>query len=180
MTGLFNKKRPSFHRVLLIESGTRTATERFLKYVYQLENCGQVDLLTCFSTPPQEFQSGRGKVFLVTDPAIAAHRQQFLRTITGSPYDIVAMLHTGGRILYKWKWIVALLTRAKILLVPEDRDFVFVDYSYFTRFKVNMPRLRREQVTGIRLAGEALLVPFVVLYLLLYAGGIHFRRLLRG
>lgn len=180
MTGLFSKHRPPFRRVLLIESGSRSVADRFLQYVYQLEDCGQVDVLTCFSTPPQAFRSQRGQVFLVTDPAIVGNRRQFLRTISSMPYDIVAVLNTGSGILRKWKWAITLLTQAKIVLVPENNGFIFADYGHFLQFDVNVPRLKREQITGLHLAGEVLLMPFVVLYLLLYAGGVHFRRTLRS
>ena len=79
MTGLFNKSRPPFGRVLLIESGSRQAADRFLQYLYQFENCAQVDVLTCFSTPPEAFQSHRGQMFLVTDPAKLLDVTQRLR-----------------------------------------------------------------------------------------------------
>ena len=187
MTGLFSRKRPPFGRVLLIESGYRPAADRFLQYAYQLEGCGQVDVLTCFSTPPEAFQSGRGQTFFVTDPAIAGNRRQFLRTIASTPYDVVAMLDTDKGILRKWKWAIGLLTRAKIVLVRESASLVFLDYGRLLQFNVNLPRpkihvprLRREQITGFRLAGEALLMPFMILYLLLYAGRVHLIRGLRS
>ncbi len=177
MTGLFSRRRPPFQRVLLIESGSRLAANQFLQYVYEFNPTSQVDVLTCFDTPPEAFQRRRGQTFNVTDPAIAGNRQQFLRSVAFTPYDVVAMLHTGSGTLRKWKWAIALLTRAKIALIPEDRGFAFVDYGRL-QFHVNVPRLRREQVNHLRLTGEVLLMPFVVLYLLLYAGSVHFRRLL--
>jgi hypothetical protein len=180
MTGLFKKSRPPFGRVLLIESGSRQAADRFLQYLYQFENCAQVDVLTCFSTPPEAFQSQRGRMFLVTDPAIAEHRRQFVRTIASAPYDVVAVLRTGSGILRKWKWLIALLTRAKVLVVREGADFIFLDYGYLETIKINLPRFRREQVARLRLAGETLLMPFTILFLLLYAGQVHLRRLLRN
>jgi hypothetical protein len=180
MTGLLRKSRLPFGRVLLIESGSRHVSDRFLHHLYQLENCGQVDVLTCFSTPPEAFQRCRGQVFFITDPAIAGDRRQFLRTIASTPYDIVAVLRTGSGILRKWKWAIALLTRAKILIVKENAGFVFLDYGCLQNIKVDVPRLRREQITGLRLLGEVLLMPFMILYLFLYAGCVHLRRLLRN
>jgi hypothetical protein len=180
MTGLLRKSCPPFGRVLLIESGSRQAAERFLQYLYQHEACVQVDVLTCFSTPPEAFQSHFGQIFLVTDPAIAEHRQKFLRAIASAPYDVVAVLHTGSAILRKWKWMIALLTRAKVLAVREGADFIFLDYGYLQNIEVNIPRLRREQITRLRLAGEVLLMPFTILSLLLYAGQVHLGRWLRS
>jgi hypothetical protein len=180
MTGLFRKSRPPFGRVLLVESGSRQVADRFLQHLYQYENCVQVDVLTCFPTPPEAFQSHLGQIFLVTDPAIAEHRQQFLRAIASTPYDVVAVLRTGSGILRKWKWMIALLTRAKILVVKEGADSIFLDYGSLPRVQINIPRLRREQVTRLRLAGEVLLMPFTILFLLLYAGQIHLGRWLRN
>lgn len=178
MTGLFSRRRPPFQRVLLIESGARPTADQFLRYVYQLNPNSQVDVLTCFDTPPETFQNQRGQMFVVTDPAIAGNRQQFLRSVASKPYDVVALLHTGSGILRKWKWAITLLTRAKIVLVPADQGLTFLDYGRFLQFHVNVPRLRREQVTRFRLAGEVLLMPFVISYLLIYAGSVHLRRLL--
>jgi hypothetical protein len=180
MTGLFSRSRPPFSRVLLIESGSRSAAEWFLQHVYDLKDCRQVDVLTCFSTPPQAFQSRLGQAFFVTDPAIGGNRWRFLRTLTSAPYDVVAVLHTESQILRKWKWTVVLLTRAKIMLVPEDRKLAFLDYGYFLQPNVEVPRLKRRQITVLRLAGEVLLLPFLALYLLLYAGYVHLGRLLRN
>ena len=180
MTGLFRKSRPPFRRVLLIESGSRPIADRFLQSVYQFEGCSQVDVLTCFSTPPEAFQDQRGQVFFVTDPAIAGNRRQFLRALASVPYDIVAVLSTDSRILRNWKWAVSLLTRAKIVLIEENEDFFFLDYGYLRHIKVDFPRLRQEQITHLRLAGEVLLMPLMISYLLLYAGQVHLRRLLRN
>ena len=180
MTGLLRRSRLPFGRVLLIESGSRHAADRFLQHLYQFESCGQVDVLTCFSTPPETFQSSRGQVFFVTDPAITRDRQQFLRTIASTPYDIVAVLRTGSGILRKWTWAITLLTRAKILIVKENASFFFLDYGYLQDIKVSVPRLRREQITRFRLAGEVFLMPFMILYLILYAGQVHLRRLFRN
>lgn len=178
MTGLLRRSQPPLRRVLLIESGSRSVADQFLRYLYQFKGCSQVDLLTCFSAPPEAFQSRYGRIFLVTDPAIAGNRQQFIRMIASTPYDVVAVLSTGSQILRNWKWAIALLTRAKILLVKQDVDYIFLDYGYLQR--INAPRLRREQLTRLRLFGEVLLMPFMILYLLLYAGRVHLGRLLRS
>jgi uncharacterized protein (TIGR02284 family) len=179
MTGLFTKRRPPLRRVLLIESGSRQVAEQFLQRLYQSESCVQADVLTCFPTPPKTFQSRHGQVFDVTDPAIVHDRQRFLRKTASTPYDVIAILQTGSRILRNWKWTLAILTRAKILLVKENADSAFLDYGYLQHLKVDLPRFRREQVTQLRLAGEVLLMPFTISYLLLYAGRVHLRRLLQ-
>ena len=180
MTGLFRKSRPPFGRVLLIESGPRPAADQFLQQIYGLEGCREVDVLTCFSTPPEAFQSERGQVFFVTDPAIAGNRRQFIRQVASVPYDVVAVLSTDSGILRNWKWAVALLTRAKIVLVRESAEFFFFDYGYLRQVKVDFAHFRRKQMTRLRLAGEVLLMPFMISYLLLYAGQVHLRRLLRN
>ena len=180
MTGLFTKSRPPLRRVLLIESGSRQAADQFLQGLYGSEDCVQVDVITCFAMPPESFQGGRGQVFFVTDPAIAGRRRQFIRNIAFTPYDVVAVLQTGSSVLRKWKWAITLLTRAKILLVQENANSVFLDYAYLRPTKqIDAPRLRREQVAQLRLVGEVLLMPLTIGYLLLYAGSAHFRRLLQ-
>lgn len=180
MTGLLTRNRPPLRRVLLIESGTRQEGVRLLRHLYESGEGIQVDLLTCYPDPLEEFQSSRGKVFLVTDPAIARYRRQFIRTLMATPYDTVAVLHTGSAVLRKWKRIIMLLTRAKVMVMKEGANFIFLDYGCLPNSRVNVPHFRPHHMARLHLLGEVLFMPLTISYLLLYAAAAHLRRLLHS
>ncbi len=182
MRGVFSRAHPSFDRLLVIESGPREITERILPYFYDDQKCRQLDVLTCYTAGPANFDPGRGTLFFANSADIAHDRQRFIRTLIGTPYSVVAIICADSAVLSKWKWTVALFTKAKLLIINENAHFFFLDLSHHRVAEAMLARRMgiRNPTKFIVLCGELLIVPFTVAYLLLYAGAVHVRRLLRA
>ena len=179
MRGLFSKAHPRFDWMLVIESGPRPLTEEFLAHVYQVQRSRHVDLLTCFEGVPATFQMSRGAVYRTDDAATRANRRRLLNMLSRAPYTAVAIFCTGSPILAKWKWMIALRTRAKVVIVNEHAGFFALDFQH--RHTAKLMLSQRLHIAGmdLRIVPELLLVPFTITYLVLYAAAVHGRRLLR-
>ena len=182
------RAQPPFDRILLIESGQRAVAERILTYLYQEKSAERIDLLTCYSGWPAAFDANRGTVFSVHDPEARRNRRAFIRKLAGGPYDLVALLCTGSPILERWKWTIALLTPARLILVNESAKYFGLDiWNLRTARLMLFKRLNPFADADMGSSAEALitsvmdllLTPFVVGYLLLTTAVIHLRRLLR-
>lgn len=180
MRGLFSKAHPSFERLLVVESGSRDVTETFLHHLYQVQKSSHVDLLSCYPGRPKAFDPERGSVYSVHDAAARENRGRFIRRLLANRYTIVAILCTGDPVLAKWKWVIALRAKAKILVVNEHAGFFLLDFQHrrFARMMLSL-RLGVHQPFQLRLMGELLLMPFTIGYLALYAAYVHARRALR-
>lgn len=180
MRGIFSRRHPSFDRLLIVESGSRHITEELLPHFYEVQASRSIDLLTCYPGAPENFDQTRGAVYSVQNQAVARSRRQFLRKIAGAPYTVVAIICEGTPILERWKWLIALRTPAKLLIVNEHAGYFFLDYWHREIAKVLFSqRAGFRQRINFRLVAELVLVPFTILYLILYAAYVHARRFLR-
>lgn len=179
MRGLFSKAYPSFDRVLLVESGTREITEKVLHRFYEIENIGRLDVLTCYSGVPRSFDTARGVIYSIHTEAAQSHLR-FIRTVLATPYTAVAILSTDSGVLARWKWAVALLTKANVVMIHQEGSFHCA--GFWRRIaRLISPKPMRIWITDqLRLAAEVLLMPFTISYLLLFAAAVHARRLLRA
>jgi hypothetical protein len=178
MRGVLSSRQGSFDQILVVESCAREATERFLKHVYETQRSRRVDLVTCYSGAPAAFDAARGAIYSIHQPEIAEKRGKFISGLNSSPYTLVAIFCTGAPILNKWKWAIALRTRAKVLIVNEHADFFFLDLANRRLAR----RLLSQRFGGrgsidVRAIAGVLLVPFTISFLLCYAGLAHVRRL---
>ena len=168
-------------RVLFIESGSRDLAERFLTHLYAAHPAQRVDILTCYAGAPSSFDPSRGVVISVHSSSGFGGRRQLITGLARNRYSVVSILCSGEPIMTPWKWAVALRVPAKLLIVNEN-----VDYFWFDRGNLgSMRALVRHRfgvhtVSSPQLAISVFRFPFVFLYLLLYAGWIHARRLLRN
>jgi len=181
MRGVLSPWHPSFERILVIESGPRKVADTFLQHLYEVQKSEQVDLLTCYPGTPKSFDSQRGNVYSVHHPNAKSDRGQFIRKLLGKHYTVVAILCTGDPVLTKWKWAIALRTKAKVLIVNEFDGFFLLDRKHLRPAKMMLwIRLGLHQPLKLHVLGEVFLVPFTITYLALYAGWVHARRALRS
>lgn len=164
-------ERTSPRHYLLIESGAQAATERFLQHVYTAERECRVDVLTCYRTYPENFDTNRGRMFYIHEPEIAQRRSAFICRLLAARYSVLAVVSTGSPVLTKWKWLLVAFTRARVLIVTENSQYFLLE-----SLSGRVPRLSAVQ---LRLGAELLVVPFSMTFLLVYAGAAHFRRLFR-
>jgi hypothetical protein len=161
---------PSGERVLVIESGPRELTEKFLKRLYQTHWIEQVDLVTCYAESPASFDAWRGAVYSI-------HKSRWLSRLSRSHYTLLAIFCARSPILNKWKWVIALLIHAKILIVNEHADYFYLNFANRDNLKRLLAERLRAHAIDLRAVAELALVPFTVTFLLAYATYVQMRRL---
>lgn len=137
----------------------------------------ELDLITCFPGVPGGFQ---GRVFRVSDYPNANARGSLYRELAARRYAVVAILCTGEKLMTKWKWSLALRLPAKIWIVNENADAFWIDYGHRgTIARFLRARLGLSGAAAIPALARVLFFPLTLVYLLLYACAVHFRRKLR-
>lgn len=168
-------------RVLLVESGSRAIAERFLTHLYATHPAHRVDVLTCYAGAPSSFDATRGSVISIHNAAEFAGRLQLIAGLARNGYNVVSVLCSGESIMTRWKWTVALRVPAKLLIVNENVDYFWFDCGNMSNMRAMLKhRFGVHTVSSPQLAVSTVLFPFILLYLLAYAGWIHTRRLLRS
>ena len=178
MRYLFRRYIPPFTRVLLVESGSRGAFDTLIPLLYQIHGeAMELDLLTCHQTTPAGF---RGRVYRVEDYSNPAARRQLFRELASSKYAALGILCSGEPIMTKWKWALVARLPAKVFVINEFAGFLYLDWGN-ARNLVGFARVR------LGLSGAAatpavvrlILLPFALVYLLLFAAIVHTKRRIR-
>jgi hypothetical protein len=181
MRYFFRRRVPDFARTLLIESGSRHIAENLLPKLYERPSLQKLDLLTCYAGLPREFRPQRGSVYRVTDYPGRRERARLVAELLANRYAIAVILCSGEPIMTKWKWLLAARLPVKILVVNENADYFWLDYSnwriirHFILFRAGL-----SGAGALATLGRLLVFPFTVGYLLLYTAIIHLRRKVRA
>jgi hypothetical protein len=174
----FRRYIPPFTRVLLVESGSRGTFDTLVPLLYRMYGeAMELDLITCHSTNPTGF---RGRVYRVQDYPGPAERRGLFRELGSSQYAALGILCSGEPIMTKWKWSLVARLPAKVFVINEFAGFLWLDWGQ-ARNLAAFARVR------LGLSGAAatpavvrfLLLPFAVLYLLLFAAIVHTKRRIR-
>lgn len=132
------------------------------------------DLVTCYAGTPKAFA---GDVFRVQDYTTPESRSALVRELQNNRYDVIGILCTDESIMTKWKWLLAARIPAKLLIINENADWFWADYTnlgliwHFFSFRAGMSGAGAV-TTPLRL----LLFPFTVIYLTIFAVRAHLRR----
>jgi hypothetical protein len=182
MRYLLSRRVPEFRRVLLVESGTRSLIEDLLPVVYSSHPAlERLDVVTCYAGAPRGFDAGRGTIFRVHDYRGRPARKLLYGKLRGTGYNIFVMICSGQPIMTKWKWALAWQVPAKILIVNENGDYFFLDRSNwrivrkFIAFRAGL-----HGGGAVDVLADVLLLPFTLLYLVLFAAWVHLRRKVRA
>jgi hypothetical protein len=174
----FSRRIPPFTRVLLVESGSRTVSERLIPRLAQI-NPGQMelDLVTCYPGEPEGFH---GRIYRVTDYTGPRERKRLYRELAARQYGLTGILCSGDPIMTKWKWMLAARLRSKIFVVNENADFFWLDRGHW-RNALRLAQMRTgiTGTAGIPALAQWLFFPVTLLYLLLFAGAVHLKRKVR-
>ncbi len=171
---LLSRWTPQPERVLLVESGLRSAADLFLQDLYQDERLTRVDVLTCYGSPPQSFDPAKGQVFFTHQ---TQSRSALFRQLSRSGYSATCLLCTGDDIMTKWKWAVALQVPAKVMIVNESADTFWLDRGHLRELKqMAHDRVGITRLMLVRLLWQALAFPFILLFLSSFAAAVHLRR----
>ena len=177
MRYFLSRRIPPFTRVLLIESGSRGVFDVLIPRLYQVHGEQmELDLVTCHREIPSGF---RGRVFRVQDHSGAAGRGRLYRELATRRYSVVGILCSNQPIMTKWKWMLAGRLSAKVLVINENADTLWLDWSH----RHHIARLARVRLgftgaSAVPSLSRVLLLPFSLVYLLFYAAFVHARRLL--
>jgi hypothetical protein len=173
-----SKRVPGLNRVVLVESGAREIYEKLLPALYQ--HCPEIDLITCFAGVPKTFDTGKGRVFAIHEYGGSEGRKRLRAELWAREYSAVGILCADQPIMTKWKWLIAAQLPGKLFVVNENADFFWVDRGNWKTIRHFV--LFRAGLTGanaVRTIAQLLLLPFTVLFLLLYAAVLHGRRSIR-
>jgi hypothetical protein len=177
MRYFLRRRVPEFSRVLLIESGSREILEELLPRLYNNHPGMKADLITCYAGVPAGFDSSTGTVYRVTDYAGRDSRRQLYDKLSAKAYTIAIILCSGEPIMTKWKWMLGARLPVKVLVVNENVDYFWLDYSNWRTIRHFV--LYRGGLTGagaVSTIARLLLFPFTLFYLLLYTAIVHLRR----
>jgi hypothetical protein len=180
MRHFFTRSVPAFTRVLLVESGSRELFEKLLPVLYQNHSEMICDLVTCYAGVPKTFREDQGSVYRVNDYPAGPDRQRFYQELGAQGYTIVGIICSAESIMTKWKWMLAARLPGKVFILNENGDYFWMDFGHLATIRYFI--LFRAGLTGsgaVRTLARVVLFPFSLLYLILYAITVHFRRILR-
>jgi hypothetical protein len=180
MRHFFTRSVPPFSRVLLVESGSRELFEKLLPILYQNHAEMTCDLVTCYAGVPKNFREDQGAVYSVSDYPAGPDRQLFYQELGAKDYTIVGIICSAESIMTKWKWMLAARLPGKVFVLNENGDYFWIDFGHLATIRYFI--LFRAGLTGsgaVRTLARVVLFPFSLLYLILYAITVHFRRILR-
>jgi hypothetical protein len=180
MRHFFTRSIPPFTRVLLIESGSRELFENLLPVLYRQHPEMTCDLVTCYAGLPKNFRSNHGAVYRVSDYPDSSSRQRLYTELSAKGYVILGVICSAEAIMTKWKWALAARLPGKVFVLNENGDYFWLDYGHLPNIRYFI--LFRAGLTGsgaVRTLARVVLFPFTLLYLILYAAAVHFRRSIR-
>jgi hypothetical protein len=180
MRYFLSKSIPPFSRVLLVESGRRELLEDLLTGLYDSHPEMTADLVTCYAGIPRNLRADLGQVYRVNDYPGSQLRKRLYKLLDDNRYTIVGIICSAEPIMTKWKWALAGRLPGKVFILNENGDYFWLDRGHLSNIRHFI--LFRAGLTGsgaVRTIARLVLFPFTLLYLILYAGTVHIRRMLR-
>jgi hypothetical protein len=165
---------PCPHRILLIESGSRSLLEKLRPGL--LASWGEdvdLDVVTCYARLPEGFPA-HTRVYRTGEYRGRDARRRLYRELRRNRYALVGMIVSGEPVLLKWKWAIALRLPAKLFLINENGDYFWFDRGHLDLIRQLV--LLRTGLAGsgaVRTLTRALSFPFTFVYLVLYATVVH-------
>jgi hypothetical protein len=178
MRYFFRRRIPPLERVLLVESGSRHILEKGLPVFRSIyRGPFQADLLTCLPGLPQGLDPAATNVFSVTQCRSAAERRRLLFELRARRYSVVAVICSDEPVMTPWKVAAAAVLPAKIVVFNENADFFWVDWAHRKTLRQFLSyRAGLLEESAPRKIAQLAAFPFLLAYLLLYAGCVHARR----
>jgi hypothetical protein len=180
MRRVFSLLPPTGTRILLIESGSRAILEGIIAHLNSTwgENV-PIDLVTCYAGVPAGLNAN-DKVFRSADYSTPELRRQLLVELKSRDYAYAGMICAAEPVMNKWKWWLAVRVPAKFFVINENGDYFWINRKNAKAIRgFVLVRMGLSGAGAMHTLGRLLAFPFGVLYLLLYAGAVHLRRLVR-
>lgn len=173
---------PSVSSILLVESGARNIVERVIPVLRRGYGTGvRIDLVSCYASLPQGFDAETTRIYRVADYRGREGRRKLYCELRGNGYSIMGIVCSGEPLMTKWKAALTFQIPAKTFVINENGDYFWLDRKHLKPIREFV--LLRAGLAGagaVRTLARALLFPFTLFYLLLYATAVHARRAVRG
>jgi hypothetical protein len=96
-----------------------------------------------------------------------------------TPYTAIAILSTDTGVLTGWKWVVALFAGAPVVMIHQEGIIQRVGFRCRIARLISPRPMRVWIQDQLGLCAEVLIMPFTMIYLLMYAAAVHARRVTR-
>jgi hypothetical protein len=171
---------PPVRKILLVESGSRHLLEKLIPNLRRVYGeTLQFDLCTCFPNAPAALGPA-GKIYRTADFSSNAARKKLFRELRANRYDAMGIICSAEPIMTKWKWMLVYQAGARAFLINENADFVWFDRLHSKGLAAYLrTRLGFEDSGAVRTLARIVLLPLSLIYLSLYALGVHAARALR-
>jgi hypothetical protein len=174
-------RNPEVRAVLLVESGARGLVEKLIPVLRTAWGPDfRVDLISCFATLPAGFSPETTSIYRVSDFRGRAGRGRLRALLMANGYSHMGVICSGEPLMAKWKWWLMWQVPAKVFIINENADFFWLSRTHNKIIRKFV--LQRTGLAGagaVRTLSGLLVLPFTVLYLMLYAAVEHMRRAMR-
>lgn len=167
---------------MLVESGPRHLFNHMIPALYREHGEHiRIDLVTCYAGLPEAFRPQQGRVYRIQDYRGWDGAKKLAMDLRSQRAPVLGIICAGVPIMSKWKWLLTAVMPSKLFVMNENGDFFWVDYSnwrlilHFMAFRAGMT-----EDNGVLLPVRALIYPFGMFGLALYALGMHGRRWVRN
>jgi hypothetical protein len=174
-------RHPKVSSILLVESGSRGLLEGVVGGLREAWGPDiRIDVVTCYSDLPRGFNSGKTRVYRVSECRKLGRRLRMFRELARNRYSHMGMVCSGEPILMKWKWVLALGLPAKVFAINENCDYFWLDRKHLSAIRQFVIARAGMAGTGaVRTPARLIAFPFTLAHLVLYAAAVHTRRWLR-
>jgi hypothetical protein len=174
-------REPASGPVLLVESGSRAVLDRLIPVLRRAwgDDTG-LDVVTCFANAPEGLAAA-SRVYHVSEYRGPESRGELYRLLAARHYSRIGIVCSGEVLMAKWKWMLAARLPAKVFIINENSDFFWLDRRNLATLRQFV--LLRSGLAGagaVRILAGVVTFPFILCYLLLYAGAVNARRAVRG
>jgi len=181
MKYFFRRRFPGADDVLLIESGSPEVARRALVRIRDHFPRARYHALTCWPETAQESrlapEGPYQSVFHAADYPSGWEKLRLLLSLARRKWRVLAILCTGEPMLWRWKMLAVALLPSKVLIVNENADFFWVDWTHrrqVRQFLAVRWGVNRDEITATAL--RALVFPFTLIFLILTALYLYARR----
>ena len=132
MKYFFSRHIPQPHRILLVESGSRSLIEKVRPPLREtLGEHFEIDLLTCYAKLPAGFPP-ETRVYRTTDYRSGEARKALFEELRENGYALVGIVCSAEPVMFKWKLALAWRLPAKLFIINESGDFFWFDRGIST------------------------------------------------
>ena len=134
----------------------------------------EIDLVTCYLGEPRGFA---GRVYRIHDYGGPAGREKLRAELAARDYSVVGIICAAEPIMTKWKWALVARLPAKVFILNENGDYLWVDRGHWAVIRdFALFRAGLAGAGAVRTLMRLALSPITLLFLLSYAATVHLTR----